>query len=229
MSVNHGEAGGGSSSGEGPRRGHAAGGELRFPEEAPPERGGRDWRDTFRGATDLALVGFLTCLGALAGVTAAAAVGTASAAIAQWCEYETWPSARETLRRFGRAVLPGVPVSLIVIVVGSLLAINVRALATGVVPGGPVLIGVTRVVAAAAAGYAGLVTVAIGRSEARGWRTAARAAARTAQARPGVPAALAGVLAIGAVLLVMVHPLIIPILAGYLLFGLHAVSRRLAA
>lgn len=252
MSVNHGAAGPGTSgdgvprrgpgaagpgaSGDGvPRRGaagsaSAAGEGLRFPEEeAAPGPQRRDWRETLRAATDLALLGLLTCFGALAGVTAAAAVATASAALDQWCEYETWPSARVTLRRFARAVLPGVGVSVLVLAVSALLTVNIRALATGVVPGGPALIAVTLVLAAAAAGYAGLVVVAVGRSQAEGWRAAARAAAHTAQSRPGVLAALAGVMALGAVLTVMVLPVIVPILVGYVLFGLHAVARRLAA
>ncbi|MEU5937444.1 hypothetical protein ABZ794_33285, partial [Micromonospora sp. NPDC047187] len=80
----------------------------------PPDPGGRrDWRDVARDAADLALLGILLTLAAVPLLTAAAAAGTASAAVHDWTRTGSWPSARTTVRRYGRAVLPGVPVSLL--------------------------------------------------------------------------------------------------------------------
>jgi len=59
-------------------------------------------------------------------------------------------------------------------------------------------------------------------------RGAARSALALATARPAAPLAAAGVLAVAAVLAVFVHPALIPVLAGYVLFGLHVVTPRVA-
>lgn len=200
---------------------------MRWPEEPDAVPARRDWRDTLRAAADIALLGLLTCIAALGVVTAAAAVATASAALHQWSQYDTWPAARSSARRFGRALLPGIPVSLLVLASAVILALNVGSLLAGTVPGGPVMVVITLLVAAALAGFAGLVTVEIGRTDGDGWRAAARRAAQLAQARPAVHLALSGVLVLGAALSVMVIPVAAPILVGYILFGLHAVVRRM--
>ncbi|MEU5672741.1 hypothetical protein ABZ749_20745, partial [Micromonospora sp. NPDC047753] len=90
--------------------------------------GRRDWRDVGRDAADLALLGILLTLAAVPLLTAAAAAGTASAAVRDWTRTGSWPSARTTLRRFGRAVLPGVPVSLLALAATALLAADLAAL-----------------------------------------------------------------------------------------------------
>ncbi|MET7822948.1 hypothetical protein, partial [Micromonospora zamorensis] len=145
---------------------------------AEPEEAGerRDWRDVARDAADLALLGILLVLAAVPLVTAAAAVGTASAAVHDWTRTGSWPSARTTVRRFGRSVLPGAPVSLLALTVAGLLAADLAALATGRVPGGPVALLVTALVAAGLAGYAGLVVVEVGGNGGGRWRALGRGA-----------------------------------------------------
>ncbi|MGW3811085.1 hypothetical protein ACWD50_31215, partial [Micromonospora sp. NPDC005113] len=93
--------------------------------------GRRDWRDVVRDAADLALLGILLVLAAAPLLTVAAAAGTASAAVHDWTRTGTWPMARTTLRRFGRSVLPGMPVSLLALAAAGLLAADLAALATG--------------------------------------------------------------------------------------------------
>jgi hypothetical protein len=104
-----------------------------------------------------------------------------------------------------------------------LLALDVAALRNGAVPGGAPLLAVTAVLAVAAAGVAGVLLAAIGAHPGR-WRDAAREVplART------VPAA-AGIVALAALPAALVHPVLVPVLAGYTLFALHVVTRRLAA
>ncbi|MET7958995.1 hypothetical protein ABZ356_20930 [Micromonospora zamorensis] len=195
---------------------------------AEPEEAGerRDWRDVARDAADLALLGILLVLAAVPLFTAAAAVGTASAAVHDWTRTGSWPSARTTVRRFGRSVLPGVPVSLLGLTAAGLLAADLAALATGRVPGGPVALLVTALVAASLAGYAGLVVVEVGGNGGGRWRAATRSAARACLDAPTRWAALTGVTALAGLLAVLVTPVAVPILAGYTVAALHAVAGR---
>ncbi|MFG3556121.1 hypothetical protein ACGGAQ_17245 [Micromonospora sp. NPDC047557] len=193
----------------------------------PVDTGGRrDWRDVARDAADLALLGILLTLAAAPVLTAAAAVGVASAAVHDWTRTGSWPSARATLRRFGRAVLPGVPVSLLALAVAGLLAADLAALAAGRVPGGPPALAVTALVAAGLAGYAGLVVVEVGGNGGGRWRVAARWAACACLDAPTRWAALTGVTALAGLLAVLVTPVAVPILAGYTVAALHAVASR---
>ncbi|WP_329105086.1 hypothetical protein OG792_31595 [Micromonospora sp. NBC_01699] len=199
----------------------------------PEEPGGSvarrpDWRDTLRNASDLALVGILTTVAALAVLTAGAAVATASAAVHHWTEQDGWPGTRAVVRGFVRGLLPGAVATAIFGAVAALFTVNLLALGRGVVPGGPALIVVTAVLAGAVTGFAGLTVVQLGRLGGQGWRDAVRQAGRVAVARPVVPLALAGVLALVAVLCGLILPLITPILAGYTLLALHATARRIA-
>ncbi|MET7669542.1 hypothetical protein [Micromonospora luteifusca] len=188
--------------------------------------GRRDWRDVARDAADLALLGILLTLAAAPLLTAAAAAGTASAAVHDWTRTGSWPSARATLRRFGRSVLPGVPVSLLALAVAGLLAADLAALATGRVPGGPPALLVTALIAAGLIGYAGLVVVEVGGNGGGRWRAAARSAARACLDAPARWAALTGVTALAGLLAVLVTPVAVPILAGYTVAALHAVAGR---
>jgi hypothetical protein len=182
--------------------------------------------DLVRDASDVALLGILTTIGALGVVTVGAAVATASFALRHWQEYGHWPTARETLGRYGRSVLPGVPVTLLVAATAALLAVNVSAFARGAVPGGPALTALTLLVAGAMAGFAVLTVVEVGRGD--GWRAAVRRAIVHTGQRPVALVALAGVVVLAALLAVTVTPVTIPILLGYVLFAAHAVARRLA-
>ncbi|WP_433533748.1 hypothetical protein ACQPZK_16200 [Micromonospora sp. CA-249363] len=188
--------------------------------------GRRDWRDVARDAADLALLGILLTLAAAPLLTVAGAAGTASAAVHDWTRTGSWPSARTTLRRFGRSVLPGVPVSLLGLCVLGLLAADLAALATGRVPGGQPVLVVTGLVAVALAGYAGLVVVEAGRNGGGRWRVAARSSVRACLDAPARWAALVGVTVLAGLLAVLVTPVAVPILAGYTLAALHAVANR---
>lgn len=203
----------------------------RWPEEpgvpGTPATDGRDWRDTLRGAADLALLGILTTLAALPLVTAGAAVATASASVHQWTRRDHWPAARDLLRTFGRALLPGAAATLVAAAGAALLTANALALAAGVVPGGTALVVVTALLGALACGLAGMIVVQVGRQDARNWREATRVATRAAVDRPVTLLAATGTLAFAAVIGTLVLPLITPILAGYVLFALHALARRL--
>ncbi|MGC5385644.1 hypothetical protein ACPXCJ_14230 [Micromonospora chalcea] len=189
-----------------------------------PARG--DWRDTLREATDLALLGFAVALAALPVLTLAPALATASAALHDRSVTGSWPDARTSLARFGRALPAGLAVSAVALAAVALLTADLLALATGRVPGGGPALALTAVVVAAVLGYAGLVTVAVGRTGGRGWRTAAREVARTCPQRPGVWAAASGICALAVLLGVLVTPVAVPILGGYALAALHALDAR---
>ncbi|MGW0242060.1 hypothetical protein [Micromonospora chalcea] len=191
---------------------------------AVPARG--DWRDTLREATDLALLGFAVALAALPVLTLAPALATASAALHDRSVTGSWPDARTSLARFGRALPAGLAVSAVALAAVALLTADLVALATGRVPGGGPALALTAVVVAVLLGYAGLVTVAVGRSGGRGWRTAARDVARTCPQRPGVWAAASGICALAVLLGVLVTPVAVPILGGYALAALHALDAR---
>ncbi|MGC4892495.1 hypothetical protein [Micromonospora sp. DT31] len=189
-----------------------------------PARG--DWRDTLREATDLALLGFAVALAALPVLTLAPALATASAALHDRSVTGSWPAARTSLTRFGRALPAGLVASAVTLAAAALLAADLLALATGRVPGGGPALALTAVVVAALLGYAGLVAVALGRTGGRGWRAAARHVAGTCPQRPGVWAAASGVCALAALLAVLVTPVAVPILGGYALAALHALDAR---
>ncbi|WP_434739913.1 hypothetical protein [Micromonospora sp. SH-82] len=196
--------------------------------DTEPVVAARDWRDVLRDATDLALVGATVVLASVPVFTAGAAVGTASAAVHDWAETGSWPSARRTLGRFGRAVLPGTAVTALTLLVVGILVADLLALAAGRVPGGIPALLVTVAATLALAGHAALVVVEVGRSGGVGWRSAARSAARTCLARPGTWAALAGVVLLTGLLTLMIHPVAAVLLAGYAIAALHAVARRTA-
>ncbi|WDQ01707.1 hypothetical protein PVK74_07925 [Micromonospora chalcea] len=185
-----------------------------------------DWRDTLREATDLALLGFAVALAALPVLTLAPALATASAALHDRSVTGSWPDARTSLARFGRALPAGLAVSAVALAAVALLTADLLALATGRVPGGGPALALTAVVVAVLLGYAGLVTVAVGRSGGRGWQSAARKVARTCPQRPGVWAAASGICALAVLLGVLVTPVAVPILGGYALAALHALDAR---
>ncbi|MBB5114434.1 hypothetical protein FHU28_004273 [Micromonospora echinospora] len=193
---------------------------------AHPASARADWRDTLREATDLALLGFAVALAALPVLTLAPALATASAALHDRSVTGSWPDARTSLARFGRALPAGLAVSAVALAAAALLAADLVALATGRVPGGGLALALTAVVVAVLLGYAGLVAVAVGRTGGQGWRAAARRVARACPERPGVWAAAAGICALAVLLGVLVTPVAVPILGGYALAALHALDAR---
>ncbi|MGN9910781.1 hypothetical protein ACTMTJ_24800 [Phytohabitans sp. LJ34] len=185
------------------------------------------WRDTVRNASDLALLGILVTIGSLGVVTAGAAVAAASAAVHDWSADERWPGVRVTVGRFVRGLLPGILPTLVATVGGALLVLNLAAITRGVVPGGVALAIPTLLILVAAAGLAGLTVVEVGRSGGAGWRAAAAAALARGQRRPVAVLACAGVVALVGALGLMIIPVLVPVLAGYAVFAMHAVARRL--
>lgn len=185
---------------------------------------GRDWRDTLRDATDLALLGILITLGSLPVLTAGAAWSAGSAAVADWLRTSSWPPARATLRRFAGSLLPGALATLGVGAIAGLLLLNLSAFARGVVPGGSVLVVVSVAVLVLALGLIALVLVLRGRGLAF-WPSLV-ASWRSALVRP-LPVAALGVIALVALFLALVLPICAPLVVGYTVFGAHVIAARL--
>lgn len=181
-----------------------------------------DWRDSLRLAADLALLGIVVTLLSLPLVTAGAAVATGSHAIHHLTTEGRWPSFADCRQAFRARLVPGLVAGPAVAAAAVLIVLDVAGLRRGAVPGGgPALVAVLTA-AALAAGYAGLVAVRAGARE----RGAARDALALALNRPLAAVAAAAVLAVAALLAVLIHPALVPVLAGYTLFALHAVTRR---
>ena len=184
----------------------------------------RDWRDTVQVATDLALLGFVVTLAALPLVTAGAAVAAASAAVHHHLEHHRWPTARACWSVFRRAFVPGLLAGLAVATAALLLVVDVLAVRSGTVPGGTPLLALTVLLGVAAASYGALVIVAIGTEPERGGRAVAASVAGRGRAAAGA----GGVVLLTTLLALLVHPMLVPVLAGYALFALHVVTRRLS-
>jgi hypothetical protein len=197
-----------------------------WPEEpAPAIR--REWRDTIRNAADFALLGVLTTVASLPLVTAGAAVATASAAVHDWSETQTFPGAPTCWRRFRRGLLPGLGAVLVAAAGVWLLALDLAALHAGRVPGGTPLYAATAVLAAIGVGVAALTVVHVGRRGGTGWVASVRAVVGSIGRRPWAVLAATAVVALTAAVGVMVLPVLIPVLVGYALLALHAVAHRL--
>jgi hypothetical protein len=196
-------------------------------DQSAPTHPRTDWRDTVRNASTLALAGFVTTVAALPMVTAGAAVATASAAVHDFCEYGSMPGLKTTARRFGRALAPGLLATAVALAGAVLLVLDVRALVSGRVPGGSVLLAATVVVGVALLGAAGSTVVEVGRRGGQGWLAAARSSVQCGLSRPA-PVLGMGLTLVLAVLLAAFIPATTPILVGFALFALHAIARRSA-
>jgi hypothetical protein len=184
-----------------------------------------DWRNSLRLAADLALLGIVVTLLSLPLVTAGAAVATGSHAIHSVTTKGRWPSFADCWQAFRVRLVPGLVAGPAVAVATVLIVLDVAGLRRGAVPGGgPALVAVLTA-AALAAGYAGLVAVLAGDRE----RGAAREALTLALSQPLAAVASAAVLAVTALLATLVHPALVPVLAGFALFALHAVARRMVS
>jgi hypothetical protein len=168
----------------------------------------RDWRETIALAADLALLGLLMVAAALPVVTAGAAVATGSAAVDRYLTDGGWPGFGFCWRVFRRSLLHGFGAALACAAAVALVVLDLQALRAGRVPGGLPLMAVTIAVAALAAGYGGL---ALAGARDRG---------------PGVVVKAAGVIVLAVLLAVLVHPVLVPVLAGYTLFALHVLAQR---
>ncbi|MEV4416952.1 hypothetical protein [Catellatospora sp. NPDC049609] len=178
-----------------------------------------DWRDTLRDAADLALVGIVVTVAAVPVVTTGAAVAVGAEAVHLRFTDGRWPGPREILRGFGRRLLPGALATLAVLTAALLLGLNIYWLRQGIAPGGALLVAATTLAGLALGGLVALSVPLLGRGY--GYLRALR----TAATRPALIAACAGVLAI-ATLIGAVLPVTAPLLAGYVLFALHTIARR---
>jgi hypothetical protein len=185
----------------------------------------KDWQNSLRLAADLAFLGIVVTLLSLPVLTAGAAVATGSAAVHELVHHGRWLSFADLWATFRRSLLPGLAAGPLVLAAVWLVALDVSALRRGAVPGGGALVAVVLAAAAAGAGFVGLVAVAAGR--------AGRGAVRRAWAlATGLPVALpaaAGIVVLATVLALLVHPALVPVLAGYVLFALHVATRRSVA
>jgi hypothetical protein len=127
-------------------------------------------------------------------------------------------------RVFRRALLPGLGATLAGGVAVVLVALDLRAVGSGQVPGGVPLIVATSLVAAAALAVALLAVVRVGITDGREWTRAVRWAAGRLAARPWVGVVVLLVVALPAVLAVAI-PVTALFLAGFALFALHVVVR----
>jgi hypothetical protein len=178
----------------------------------------RDWRDTVRNAADLAILGFAVTVASLPLLTAGAAVGTASEAVRHFQAYETWPPLRSLGVTFRRRLVPGLWAGPAFLAALALVAADLAGVRHGVVPGGPLVLSAVLAVAVLALGWTALVAVLAGRP---------RAAYALALSRPALLLAAAGVVLVALVLALFVHPALLPLLVGYVLYALHAVAARL--
>jgi hypothetical protein len=183
-----------------------------------------DWRDSVRLAADLALLGIVVTLLSLPLFTAGAAVATGSHAIRHLITHGRWPSLADCWVAFRGRLLPGLIAGPVVAVGTVLLLIDVAALRRGAVPGGGPALVVVLTAGALVAGYVALVAVQAGSTE----RGAARQALTLALGRPITVVAAAALLAVAVLLATLVHPALVPVLAGYVLFALHVVTPRLS-
>jgi hypothetical protein len=178
----------------------------------------RDWRDSVRAAADLAILGFAVTAASLPLLTAGAAVGTASEAVRHFQAYDTWPRPSSLGAAFRGRLVRGLWVGPAFLGGLFLVWLDVLGLRRGVVPGGPVVLSAVLAVAVLALGWAALVAVLGGRP---------RAAYALALSRPPLLLAAVGVVLVALTLALFVHPALVPLLVGFLLYALHAVTARL--
>jgi hypothetical protein len=168
------------------------------------------WRDHLQTAGDLALLGYAVVL------TAGLALPAASCAVGRYLESGFWPPGRVLWADFRRLLLPGLAAAGALAVAAGLVVLDVQALRSGRVPGGgPALVALV-VAGLLIAGLAGLAVV-----------TGPRAALRLATDRPALLVRASAVVGVALVLTVLVHPVLVPVLAGFTLFAMHVLVARL--
>ncbi len=184
-----------------------------------------DWRETVAGAADLALLGLALLLAALPMVTAGGAVAAASSAVDHWCTHRRLPPVAVLARTFVRGIVPGLGALAVAVAGAAVLLLDVSASARGTVPGGPVVVAGTVIVLVAAAGLAGLTVVRVGQQAGTGWAAGAAWAWRAALRTPSVPLGIAAVIGL-TTLIGWMMPVVVPVIGGVGLLGMHAVTRR---
>jgi hypothetical protein len=184
-----------------------------------------DWYQSIGTAADLSLLGIAAFLACLPVVTAGAAVATTSSAVDALCRGGSLPPVGELARTAARAALPGLAATAVTLAATAVVLLDLRLLATGVIPGGAPAMIALAIVATGAVAVGGATVVRVGQTGGRGWRAAVGWSLRLLGARP-----LAGVAALVAVALAAVVGLSVPavavLLPGFVIFGLHVIVRR---
>jgi len=184
-----------------------------------------DWRESLSAAADLALIGFLTVFGCLLVVPAGAAATTASVAVDHLCRTRSLPSTRDLVRTAARSLLPGFAAVAVAAGAGLLIAFDVRLLAAGTIPGGPVALAAIALMAAGLAAVAATTLVRVGQTGGTGWVPALRWSLRLLRARPLTGFAVLVTVAVP-VALALAVPVLGFLLPGFALYALHVVVRR---
>ncbi|MEV4343781.1 hypothetical protein AB0J83_04815 [Actinoplanes sp. NPDC049596] len=167
---------------------------------------------TWRTAGDLALLGIVVTLVSLPLVTLGAAFLVGGATIRHHIRYGRWLTFAESWALFRARLVPGLLAGPALLAVAWLIAIDVAALSRGTVPGGRPAMVLVLVIAAGFVGFAALIA-------GLGSLRLARAAVA---ARPAVLAPLGGIVVIVAVLGMLVHPVLVPVLVGFALFAVQS-------
>ncbi|SNY54277.1 hypothetical protein [Paractinoplanes atraurantiacus] len=168
--------------------------------------------DSWRVAGDLALLGIVVSLVSLPVFTLGAAFLVAGATIQHHIVYGRWLTFAESWALFRARFVHGLWAGPLLLAVGWLIAVDVAALSRGTVPGGRLAILAVLLVASGLVGFAALVA-------ALGSLRQARAAVA---ARPAILAPLGGIVVIVAVLGMLVHPVLVPVLVGFALFAVQS-------
>lgn len=186
-----------------------------------------DWRESLTTAADLALIGFVTAFGCLLLVPAGAALATASVAVDHLCRTRSLPPMRNLATAAARSLLPGLAALAVAAGAALLIALDVRLLSAGTIPGGPVALAAIAAAAAFLAAAAGVTVVRVGQTGGTGWVPAVRWSLRLLRARPLTGIAVLVTVAVP-VALALAVPVLAFILPGFALYALHAVVRRTA-
>ncbi|WP_343942691.1 hypothetical protein, partial [Pseudonocardia zijingensis] len=98
----------------------------------------RGWKEQLRRVGELALLGIVAVVVSLPVLTLGAVVATLSTAVGHWADHDDLPRWREIGAEFVRRLLPGVPVSVAVVLAVLVVSQQLAWLRAGVVPGGGV-------------------------------------------------------------------------------------------
>jgi hypothetical protein len=184
----------------------------------------RGWKEQLRRIAELCLLGIVAVLVSLAVVTVGAVVATLSSAVGHWADHDDLPSWREMGAEFTRRLLPGVPVSVAVVLAGLVVTQQVAWLRDGVVPGGTAALAAFGV---AVACLSAVVLLAVPRLAGGGTWRAALAGGWTDLLRAPAAGLAALAVTVIAALLALLLPGVVLVLPALLVLSLHAVHRRL--
>jgi hypothetical protein len=184
----------------------------------------RGWKEQLRRIAELCLLGIVAVLVSLLVLTVGAVVATLSSAVGHWADHDDLPSLRAMGAEFTRRLLPGVPVSVAVVLAGLVVTQQVAWLRDGVVPGGTAALAAFGV---AVACLSAVVLLAVPRLAGGGTWRAALADGWTDLLRAPAAGVAALAVTVIAALLALLLPGVVLVLPALLVLALHAVHRRL--